>query len=161
MNETMVYDLVNNNMTWTVKFVAYLHDMFKFSEEVLDEHGKLAAYYFKNDICDKVGLDLSYPIISFMFEAIITHSNKSLSLNNAIQRILVDADILSKFNMDTMKERKEIKYPDKSLREIFDILNTACKEYVGKTPGFKNRLNYSHNTLRADIRIEEIHNGRR
>lgn len=159
-SERIVYNLVENNMEWAVKLIAYLHDMFKYHNSE-KEHGFLAAKFFKEEICESCGLDLSFNIIAMMYEALSTHSNKRLSLNNVFQRILVDADILSKYNMDTMYERKQIKYPDKSIREIFDMLDEACKVYVGKTPGFQSRLNNFYNILVSDIRIEEIKEGRR
>lgn len=125
------------HLEWTVGMVAYFHDMYKYAETVKVDHGKIAAKQFRM-FCKMSDVPMN-DITRKMKEAIEYHSNKSKTiLSNVYFSILCDADILSKFSEDGMKE-KMLRNPNiKTMRDAFNDIRKSVEHYKYKTSSFDN-----------------------
>lgn len=138
-------------MSWVVELVAVLHDMFKFSKG--GEHGVLAASYL-DALCVERRVPTTYTMIQEMRTALAKHSDKNVPRSlqsNLFIKILIDADILSKYCIENMLEKWE-RYPkgtsfDYAYKDALSIV----KKYKPSTPFFESLCRKETKKMEEDI----------
>jgi hypothetical protein len=146
-----------NCLEWLFSVVAYIHDMYKFSEDRNKaEHGAIAAKQF-DSYCNTYNINTSYKIVIQMKDAIYNHSKKYLYLeDNIFFDILCDADILSKYSITNIKEKSIYKYKN-NLNDTYNMVINHVGGYVPKTKYFNLLLPEYSRRLRNDLKNEIIH----
>ena len=128
-----VKEIIKDDILTSVIFLGLIHDIYKFCETDKHEHGELASQFFRN-YCKNNHLKMT-GVVKKMNEALKHHSEKQKGYDNIFFRILVDADLLSKFSEENFKE-KIIKVNITS-RDELTHLQEKLKDYKPKTPFFE------------------------
>lgn len=129
-----VKEIIENDILTSVIFLGLIHDIYKFRETDKVDHGVLASEFFKN-YCKNNKLKMT-GIVKKMNEAVKHHSEKGRNYDNLYYKILVDADILSKYTEENFKE-KMIRSNITSREELLHLDNEALKSYKPKTPFYE------------------------
>ena len=125
--------MIKDGALTSVIFLGLIHDIYKFRETNKVEHGELASQFFKN-YCKNNKLKMTGRVKK-MNEALKNHSEKEKTYDNIYFKILVDADILSKYSEENIKE-KIIRTNRTSRNELVRFESEGLKGFKPKTPFF-------------------------
>lgn len=145
VDKSLVEYIVRNELTWVIPMISYLHDMYKLSTSPLS-HGAMASMYFRMNICDG-----NSDIENQMEEAIRYHSYPKMNIPNILYKVLVDADILSKYTISYMEYKKRTKYPNYSYKKIVKKVVKELDKHPGYTPGYAGMKEEITNNLHMDM----------
>lgn len=145
VDKSLIEYIIRNDLTWVVPMIAYLHDMYKLSTSPLG-HGAMAAMYFTMNICDG-----NSDIENQMEEAIRYHSYPKMNIPNILYKILVDADILSKYTISYIEYKKQTKYPNSSYKKIIKKITKELDKHEGYCIGYSDMKAELLNTLHTDM----------
>ena len=128
-------EIEKNNIETTVIFLGLVHDIYKFCESDNLGHGELVASFFK-DYCKRNGIK-NTGIVKKMYEALRDHSDKNKNNDNLFYKILVEADVLSKYSEENFKEKISL-FNASASEEFKKLEGERLKDYKPKTPFFND-----------------------